>query len=76
LKEVELARTEKDRELLRLTQEFKALDDQHRRKLTRYKTEYAHNIERVKDRLVEIKKENVNLRNQQEVNETERRRDQ
>jgi hypothetical protein len=55
---------EKDEALLRLTQEFKALDDQHRRKLQRYKAEYANNIERVKDRLVEIKKENVTLKNQ------------
>jgi len=35
------------------------LDYQHRKKLIRYKDEYTHNIEKVKDRLCEIKRGEV-----------------
>mmetsp|Transcript_38741 Transcript_38741/g.58924 ORF Transcript_38741/g.58924 Transcript_38741/m.58924 type:complete len:94 (+) Transcript_38741:1794-2075(+) len=59
MKEIETANSEKNEALLRLTQEFKALDDQHRRKLVRYKDEYTHNIELVKDKLQEMNKRDV-----------------
>ncbi len=57
MKEVEQAHSERNDALFRLTQEFKALNDQHRRKLVRYKDEYTHNIELVKGKLQEIKRD-------------------
>jgi hypothetical protein len=40
---------------MRQIQEFKALDDQHRRKLTRYKLESNQKFEKIKDKVFEIK---------------------
>jgi len=50
-----IARSEKDEALLRQIQEFKALDEQHRRKLTKYKLESNQKFEKIKDKVIEIK---------------------
>ena len=41
--------------MLRQIQEFKALDEQHRRKLNRYKIESNQKFEKIKDKVFEIK---------------------
>jgi len=51
MQEVDDAHKEKDEALLRQIQEFKALDDQHRRKLTRYKLESNQKFEKIREKL-------------------------
>ena len=55
LKEINDANRAKDDALLRQIQEFKALDDQHRRKLFRYKQESNAKFEKIKDKIFEMK---------------------
>lgn len=55
MKEIEAAHKEKDESLLRQIQEFKALDDQRRRKMLVYKQESNQKFEKIKDKLNEMK---------------------
>ena len=55
MKEIESAHKEKDESLLRQIQEFKALDDQRRRKMLVYKQESNQKFEKIKDKLNEMK---------------------
>ena len=62
LSEIEKAHKEKDEALLRQIQEFKALDDQHRRKLIRYKQESNLKFEKIKDKVFEMKQKQVEIK--------------
>jgi hypothetical protein len=62
LKEIEEAHKEKDEALMRQIQEFKALDDQHRRKLMRCKQESNAKFEKIKDKVFEMKQKQIEIK--------------
>lgn len=62
MKEIESAHKEKDESLLRQIQEFKALDDQRRRKMLVYKQESNQKFEKIKDKLNDMRNKQAQIK--------------